>query len=189
MAPNLAESQHAEIRDMILSKSLNAVQMAKVAGCSDRSVRAIRSNLRYFGSTKAPSNGVGRPRSVTPPMLDALCEHLLEKPNLYQDEMAIFLWDEFEVLVTTFSIGRALASIGWTKKAAHWVAKGRNADLRDFYLHKLSAFCLYHLMYVDESDYDKQIRFRRTGWSPLGVTARHKRFEAQVVALDTRILS
>jgi hypothetical protein len=53
MAPNLAESQHAEIRDMILSKSLNAVQMAKVAYCSDRSVRAIRSNLRYFGSTKA----------------------------------------------------------------------------------------------------------------------------------------
>ena len=45
-------------------------------------------------------------------MLDALCERLLEKPNLYQDEMAIFLWDEFEVLVTTFSIGRALASIG-----------------------------------------------------------------------------
>jgi hypothetical protein len=44
-------------------------------------------------------------------MLDALCEHLLEKPNLYQDEIAIFLWDEFEVLVTTFSIGIALASI------------------------------------------------------------------------------
>jgi hypothetical protein len=76
---------------MILSKSLNAVQMAKVAGCSDGSVRAVRSNLRYFASTKAPSNGVGRPRSVTPLMLDALCEHLLEKPNLYQDEMTIFL--------------------------------------------------------------------------------------------------
>ncbi len=119
---------------MILSKSLNAVQMAKVAGCSDRSVRTICSNLRYFGSTKAPSNGVGWPRSVTSPMLDALCEHLLEKPNLYQDEMAIYLWDEFEVLVTTFSIGRALASIGWTKKAARRVAKGWNANLRDFYL-------------------------------------------------------
>lgn len=115
-------------------------------------------------------NGIGRPRNVMPPMLDALCEHLLEKPNLYQDKMAIFLWDEFEVLVTTFSIGRALASIGWTKKAARRVAKGRNADLRDFYLHNLSAFRSYHLVYVDESDCDKRIGFRRTGWSPLGVT-------------------
>jgi transposase len=155
MAPNLAESQHAEIRDMILSKSLNALQMAKVAGCSDRSVQAIRSNLCYFGSTKAPSNCVGRPRSVTPPMLDALCERLLEKTNLYQDEMAIFLWDEFEVLVTTFSIGRALAPIGWTKKAARRVAKGRNADLRDFYLHNLSTLRSYHLVYMDESGCDK----------------------------------
>jgi hypothetical protein len=33
-------------------------------------------------------------------MLYALCEYLLEKPNLYQDE--------FEVLVTNFSIGRAI---------------------------------------------------------------------------------
>ena len=155
---------------MILSKSLTAAQMAEVTGCSARSIRAIRSNLRYFGTTRAPSNGVGRRRSITPPMLDALCEHLLEKPELYQDEMAVFLWDEFEVLVTTFSIGRALASIGWTKKAARRVAKGRNADLRDFYLHNLSAFCSYHLVYVDESGCDKRIGFRRTGWSPLGVT-------------------
>ena len=99
-----------------------------------------------------------------------ICEHLLEKPNLYQDEMAVFLWDEFEVLITNFSIGRALVSIGWTKKAARRVAKGRNADLRDFYLHNLSAFRSYHLVYVDESGCDKRIGFRRTGWSPLGVT-------------------
>jgi hypothetical protein len=53
MAPNLAESQLAEIRDMILSKSPNVVQMAKVAGYRDPLVRAMRSNLGYFGSTKA----------------------------------------------------------------------------------------------------------------------------------------
>lgn len=170
MAPNLAQSQHEQIRDMILSKSLTTAQMAEVAGCSDRSIRAIRSNLRCFGTTKAPRNGVGRPRTITPPMLQALCEHLLEKPELYQDEMVVFLWDEFGALVTTFSIGRALASVGWSKKAARQIAKERNADLRDFYLYNLSAFRSYHLVYVDESGCDKRIGFRRTGWSPLGVT-------------------
>jgi hypothetical protein len=49
-------------------------------------------------------------------MLDALCEHLLEKPGLCQDEMVLFLLDEFNTQVSTFSIGRALRSIGWTKK-------------------------------------------------------------------------
>lgn len=32
-------------------------------------------------------------------MLD-LCEHLKEKPTLYQNEMVLFLWDEFGKYVT-----------------------------------------------------------------------------------------
>lgn len=103
-------------------------------------------------------------------MLRALCEHLIEKPELFQDEIVLFLWDEFEALVTVYSIGRALASVGWSKKAARRVVMERNADLRDFYLYKLSFFRSYQLVYVDESGCDKRIGFRRTGWSPVGVT-------------------
>jgi hypothetical protein len=129
MAPHLAESQHALIHDMIASKT-----------------------------TKAPPNSVGRPRSVTPPMLDALCEHLLEKPELYQEEMVLFLLDEFKVHVTTFSLARALNSIGWTKKTIRRVAKGRNADLRDLYLYNTSHIRLYQYVFVDESGCDKRIQ-------------------------------
>jgi hypothetical protein len=60
MAPNLAASQHELIHDMIVSKSLKTDQMADIAGCSPRSVKVIRSNLRYFGTTRAPFNGGGR---------------------------------------------------------------------------------------------------------------------------------
>ena len=42
----------------------------------------------------------GHPQCVVPPMLDAVREHLLEKPDLCVEEMAVFGWDEFEVLVT-----------------------------------------------------------------------------------------
>jgi hypothetical protein len=103
-------------------------------------------------------------------MLSTLCDRLLEKPDMYQDEMVVFLWDEFETLVTTFSVSRALASIGWSKKAARRIAQERNADLRDLYLHNLSAFRSYHLVHIDESGCDKRVGFRRTGWSPVGVT-------------------
>jgi transposase len=169
MAPNLAVSQHDLIRDMLLDGSLTRADMAKVAGCSDRTIRNIATNLRLFGRTKAPANGAGRRRHITPPMLAALCDRLIEKPGLYRDEMAVFLYDEFGVLVSLSSISRALASIKWTKKATQRIANERNADLRDFYLHKLSAFRSYQLVYIDESGCDKRIGFRRTGWSPLGV--------------------
>ena len=99
MAPNLALSQHEQIRDMIISKFANAT-IARTVRCSTRSVQKIRSDLRCFGTTKAPPNGVGRRRTITPPMLSALLEQLIEKPKLYQDEMVIFLYDEFDVLVT-----------------------------------------------------------------------------------------
>jgi transposase len=62
-------------------------------------------------------------------MLDALREYLQEKPRSYHYEMVNFLQKEFGVRVTTSSIGKALASIGWTKKTMRKVAKGRNADL------------------------------------------------------------
>jgi hypothetical protein len=148
--------------------------MADAAGCSKRSIKSIRSNLRCFGTTKAPPNGSGRRRSITPPtggMLQALQQHLLEKPGLYLDEMALFLWDEFEAVVTAMSISRALKSIGWSKKVARSVAKERNVDLRDYYLYNFSAFHSYQLVYVDKSGCDKRIGFRRTGWSPLGVAS------------------
>ena len=169
MAPNLALSQHDLIRDMILDGSLTQQQMADVAGCSDRTIRNIATNVRLFGSTRAPANGAGRRRQITPPMLDALIDRLIGKPGLYRDEMAVFLYDEFGILVSVSSIGRALASMKWSKKVTRRIASERNADLRDFYLHKLSEFRSYQLVYIDESGCDKRIGFRRTGWSPLGV--------------------
>jgi transposase len=91
---------------MIVYKKLKTRQMADVAECSERSIKAIRLNLHYFGTIKAPPNGGGRPRSITPPMLKVLCEHLLEKSELYLEEMAAFLWEEFDVLVSTSSFDR-----------------------------------------------------------------------------------
>ncbi|KAL2695201.1 hypothetical protein AAEP93_003954 [Penicillium crustosum] len=95
MTPNLPSSTREFIRDMILSKSLTTSQIADAAGCSARSITTMRTNLRQFGDTKTPPIRAGRPGSIIPPMLEALCDNLLEKPSLYLDKMALFLWDEF----------------------------------------------------------------------------------------------
>ena len=96
-------------------------------------------------------------------MLEALCDHLLEKPDLYLYEMEFFLLNEFEVSIPKSTISDALHCRGWSKKAVRQRAKERNADLRDEYSHLISDFCPYHLVYVDESGSDKRIGFGRTG--------------------------
>ncbi|KAJ5261106.1 hypothetical protein N7478_011701 [Penicillium angulare] len=160
MAPRLPQAKLEMIEDMVSSKSLTVSQMAKAAECT--TIFAV--------SERAPPTRIGRRRSITPSMLEALCDHLLVEPGLYIDEMVVFLWDEFRIQVTNSSLKRALASAGWSKKVAKQRAKEQNADLRDFYLHNLSDFQSYQLVYVDESGCDKRIGFRRTGWSPLGVS-------------------
>jgi hypothetical protein len=50
MALNLALSRHDLIRDMTLDQKLKTREMADAVGCSERSIKEIRSNLRYFGS-------------------------------------------------------------------------------------------------------------------------------------------
>ena len=83
--------------DMIKSDdSLNMSQIAANAiKCSRQSVYNIRSNLQRVNSARGPLIRLGRPRTIISPMLEALCDGLLEKPGLYLDEMAIFLFDEF----------------------------------------------------------------------------------------------
>jgi hypothetical protein len=62
-------------------------------------------------------------------MLEALCKHLTEKPSLYLDEMAVFLYDKFSISVSPLSIKRTLSSKGWMKKKAQQRVRERNPDL------------------------------------------------------------
>jgi transposase len=155
---------------MLTDGSFSFSQIAAAAECSKNAVKAISTNLKCFGSTTAPRNGGRRPRCITQQMLDTLCEHPLTKADQYLDEMAVILWDEFEVWVSESTISGSLRAAGWSRKIARRVAHERNADLRDTYLHNLSTFRSYHLVYVDESGCDRRGGFRRSGWSPLGIT-------------------
>jgi hypothetical protein len=64
--------------------------MAQAAGCNKSTSREISSKKRMFGSVKAPPNKGGRPGHITPVMLETLCDHLIEKPALNLNEMAVF---------------------------------------------------------------------------------------------------
>jgi transposase len=122
MAPNLTRIQHDLLQGMLLETTISDAETAATVECSERSVRSAHSNLLHFGSTKAPSNGGGRPAKITPLMKAALREHLLEKPTLYQEDMVTFLEEKFGVQVARSSVGQVPDSIGWSKKKARHVA-------------------------------------------------------------------
>lgn len=76
-----------------------------------------------FGCARSPPVCAGRPSTITPVMLDALRDHLVESPDLYVEEMVALLRDEFGILSSPSSLKRALAGSGWTRKKARQKAK------------------------------------------------------------------
>ena len=144
------------------------VVLAKIARCSTHTIRRHRQNLLTFGSTKAPSNGAGRPKTITPSMLTTLCDKLAILPCMRLEDMVDFLCEEFEVEVTRFSIRRALKDVDWSKKATQNVAQERNQDLRDEYMHDVSSFHSDQLVFIDETGVDRSIGIHRKGWAPRG---------------------
>lgn len=171
MAPNLAVAQHELIHGMIEGGELTAKQIAALAGCSSRSVKAIRSNIKHFGTPKAPPTGSpGRRSLISSSMFDAVKDMLFQKPDRYLDEIADYIRLEFSVEVSASTISRALATRRWSKKTIKRRAKEQSAELRDQYIYDMTAFASYHLVYVDESGCDNRVGFRRTGWAPVGST-------------------
>ena len=92
MPANLKAPQLEQIQHMIKNGSSNRAEIAFATGCSKQAVTYIRQNLQAFGNVRAPRNGVGRPRSITPPMLEAILERLKENPTLYLDELVIIIY-------------------------------------------------------------------------------------------------
>jgi transposase len=53
------------------------------------------------------------------------------------------------------------------------IAQQRDADLRDHYLHRISKYKSYQLIFVEESGCDGRARHRRWGWAPKGTSPVH----------------
>jgi hypothetical protein len=94
---------------MLQAGRFTSDQMAKVAGCSSQSVSAIRSNMRAFGSPRAPFTAApDRPRSITLTIFDASKELSLRTPDHQLDELATLLREEFDRKVSISTISRTL---------------------------------------------------------------------------------
>ena len=175
MAPNLPAPSRNLLQDLILGKSLGGKglkdkEIAELVGCSTRTVRNGRSNVRDFGIIDAPPNSVGRPKKVTPNMWAALKSQLAREPCITQEEMAAFLRREFEVDISRATIGRLVSAADWSRKVTRTVAQERNADLRDAYIYERSCYHSFQFVFIDESGCDRSIGTRRHGYAPKGIT-------------------
>jgi transposase len=131
----------------------NEAILAGGYGVSRRTVERYRHSFNCYGLVSVPrdSNG-GRPYILSDLYTQELLGFLAERPSAYLDEMAYFLMDEFDLVVSLPTIHRALKRSRWSRKVQRKIAAQRNAQLRSHWL--LSVLPKYRpeqLIFLDES--------------------------------------
>ena len=169
MAPYLDDASRLLIKALLKKGFTSRV----IASAIPSKVWAIQRIQQSFEMPTLKKKSVGRHSHITLPMRQALYDKLIEQPYLYRCKMADFLYRKFGERISERSIGRALRSIGWTRKTIHRIAQQRNTDLQDYYIHRISKYKSYQLVFVDESRCDGRGGYRRWEWSPKGSSAHH----------------
>jgi transposase len=144
MAPPLDDAQHILI-ETLLKQGFENKLIASKAKCSERAVQRIR-RKRQQPEMPTPRTKRGRRSCITSPMKKALFDTLTEQSDLYRCEMADFFYRRFGRNLSEQSIGRILRSTSWTRTTIHRIAQQRDADLRDYYLHRISQYKSYQLL-------------------------------------------
>jgi len=158
--------------DLFERGGYTAAEVARWAEISRPTACNIMRNLTAYGEATIPPAArqkPGRRSELSEGMINHLLEYLKHKPDLYQEEMATFLNDEFNIKVSPWSVKRALKRRGWSKKVAKKIARERNQELRDDYFLRMGDYHSFQMVFIDESGCDARIGSRRSGWSPRGV--------------------
>ncbi|OAA47532.1 Homeodomain-like protein [Cordyceps fumosorosea ARSEF 2679] len=181
MAPRLSKLRRNELQSIILSK-LNGDETIKdqeiartVINCDERSVRRARSNIIRHATIDAPSKPVGRPREITENMMLALQAKLLDRASMSHQALADYLFQEYGVRVSRFTVGRLIKRMKWSRKKMAIFAKEQNPILRDDYIYRRSLFEPTCMVFLDESGDDRSVAIPKKGYAPIGVTPVQKK--------------
>src|SRR5271168_3911540 len=157
----------------------NLGRIAELFETSLPTVRKIRDEIyvkEVLGDSWEPRKP-GRPRRITPQIEEAI-DYFVHyvTPTIYQDELATFIYDCFDVKVSQSTISEALKRINITRKKLQVEAAQRNQIERLNYQINMSSVKASQYVFVDESGSDERTGDRAHGYARRGVPARIARW-------------
>ena len=125
---------------------------------------------------RPPSPLIGRTRIITRAVLTAVHALYEREPDLYLDELCMFLAVEHNLIVSKSTLSRNLAQAGLTYKILHKIAIERDEQLRDEWKESLRDRTKFQgdgskFVCVDETSKNKKAYARLRGWSLSGQPA------------------
>ena len=148
-------------------KNDSAIQV--ITGVDRKCIAKLRKNLRYWGVPYPPSSVVqGRPSTLRQAHIDGLADYLHGHPQAYLDEMMGFLFDEYCVTASQWTVYRALKKLRWSRKVATKRAKEQSEPLRRTFRARVGhLYQADQIVAIDESACNERTGDRKYGWSAI----------------------
>ena len=132
MPPFRKEPHVRQRAQLLLESHWRPDAVARDARCHVSTAFRWERKLAIYGDTVIPSHLYthGRSRSITPTALRALLDYQRQKPWLYQDELARFLLEEWDIQVSRSTISKTLKAAGISRKKGQRIGDTQSEELR-----------------------------------------------------------
>jgi len=148
----------------LLDEGWEMQQIADLLGISSKSIHRWQDNYETHGLVNPPSYLRGRRRILSSDVVDDLHDLMLESPELYLDEIGIWLALYHDVQISTTALHDNLRELGLTHKLMRRAAAERDHELRANWMYDfLATYTAEQMVVLDESSKDNRTLIRRYG--------------------------
>jgi len=162
-----------ELALTLMMRGLALDEVANLLSVSERSIYRWKKNFSdYQEVEKPPTAPRGRPRVLTPEILDVLHILLQHEPSSFLHEMQIWILLEYGINVSVPTIQRNLSFLGLTHKKLTTLARERNDNKRFEWIEWVNEyFTASQIVCTDESYKDARTHARTYGRAMRGIDA------------------
>jgi hypothetical protein len=146
----------------------NNSEISRATRVTRKCIGKLRVSLEYWGvPCRLEVFVLGDPR-LRQHHLDALKQYLFGRSQAYLEEMRDWLYNEFDIQTTIWTVFRALEKLKWLRKLGSKRAKEQSSPLRRVYAARIAQnYTVEMIVAVDESPCNERTGDRKYSWSPI----------------------
>ncbi|KAF4301496.1 hypothetical protein GTA08_BOTSDO07070 [Botryosphaeria dothidea] len=149
MVVRYSQKVRNDVTDLIKAGTSDE-DIIKQTGISSRTLRCWRRDVQYRGVAGGTLNQKpGRPATIQVHIEEAIRDYLLSRPDASYDEVLWFIFDEFDILISRWTLHRLYESRGWEKDYLRRRALDHAALYRAAWLNTVRDLHTYQVVFVD----------------------------------------
>lgn len=177
MPPLRKDAYTRERAQLLLESRWRPDAIAIDACCSRATAYRWERSIAMYGEPLLPRRlhgQYGPSQKLSTTAQESLLDYLRQKPWLYQQELVVFLKEEWDIYVHQSTISRVLKEARVSRKLGQRISYTQSDELRVAWQAFSTQVRAEQLVFIDESLFKLQTMWRAMAYAPIGEPARYR---------------